>query len=85
MDYTLKVWLTFGISLCIAILIVFVVWKSYKYIRGLVKRCTLLKKIKKICKTRDTICLTIKAHFCRCLVHRSGMKCESLQVKRNIA
>lgn len=52
MDYTLKVWLTFGISLCIAILIVFVVWKSYKYIRGLVKRCTLVKKIKKICKTR---------------------------------
>ena len=52
MDYTLKVWLTFGLGLCIAILAVLVVWKSYKYIRGFVKRCALLRKIKKICKAR---------------------------------
>lgn len=52
MNYTLKAWLTFGFWICIAILVVFIAVKSYKYIRGFAKRRSLLKRIKKICKTK---------------------------------
>ena len=52
MNQTLKAWLTFGFYVCIAILLIFLIWKSYKYIRGFVKRYRLLKRIKKICKAR---------------------------------
>lgn len=53
MNQTLKAWLDFGFYVCIALLIMFVMLKSYKYIRGFIKRSLLLKRLKKICKIRS--------------------------------
>lgn len=52
MNQTLKAWLTLGFYVCITALAIFLVVKSYKYVRGFVKRRSLLKRIKKICKAQ---------------------------------
>lgn len=52
MNETLKAWITVVFYLCLAVLIIVIALKSYKYIRGFLKRSSLLRRIKKICKTR---------------------------------
>ncbi len=55
-------WLFFLKDVLIIVVILFLVFKSYKYIRAYVKRLKLLLKVKKLCKMKSFKC-TAKKYF----------------------